>query len=302
MAIVAIKECGTYLDVTPDGTIVKHASPATIQHSWKPAIDDVVAAYLTHFGAAIHSLYVRGSVAQARATDTLSDLDVVVIFVDDPPETWLTTRWTVDLNATLVRRYPFVYKLDAWDAALSEVSRLRSLRIALQTQTVCVYGADLATELGALGVGKDAFWECLSIQERLVQCVADLETGKHVEIASCCRWIMKHIVRAGFELVMERERRYTHDLYPSYKAFVRHYPHKQAEMLRSLELAVQPTDDKQLLSQILLRWLLWFPNEIAAVCPDMSVPTLSTPTPAMATRAPVAAACGLESHTPSTLA
>jgi hypothetical protein len=276
----------------PDGRIIKRASPETIQNAWKPAIQDAIAAYLTHFGSDMHSMYVRGSVAQGEATGKLSDLDLVAVVTSERLDTWLAARWSSDLARTLVQRYPFIAKLDAWESTLDGIWKSRAMRIALQTQAVCIYGTDLAVEFGPLSLGEDAFCECLTIHDQLVECLYDLERGRHVNIRSCCRWMMKHIVRAGFELVMERERCYTHDLYTCYESFARHYPSRQEEMRNTLELALNPTNDKGLLGQILIRWLLWLPNEIAAVRANTIKPNL----------APTAADSGLGSHTPRTLA
>jgi hypothetical protein len=58
-----------------------------------------------------------------------------------------------------------------------------------------------------------------------------------------CTAIMKRFLRAGFELVMERERAYTRDLYFCHEAFARHCPERRGDMWRALELAVEPGDE-----------------------------------------------------------
>lgn len=52
--------------------------------------------------------------------------------------------------------------------------------------------------------------------------------------------LMKRILRSGFELVMEREGRYTTSLYLHYECFARHYPDRERDMRRVLEIFLNP--------------------------------------------------------------
>jgi uncharacterized protein len=259
-----IGECGPYLAVTDDGFIVKAASRRTIQDRWWPAIHDIVAAYVTHYCTDLHSLYVDGSVADGRAVDTRTDLDMLAVIDSARMKTWLAARWMVDLERTLVRRYPFMSGLDVAETALDDVWTSRTARKALQMRTVSVYGPDLSLQRGRLHLSQ-AFTACFTIQQRLVESLYRLEHDEHVDVASCCKWIAKHILRTGFELVMERERRFTAVPHACYESFSRHYPAKEPQMRRTLDLAVMPTNDRKVLAQVLVGWLIWLPNEVTAL-------------------------------------
>ena len=56
-----------------------------------------------------------------------------------------------------------------------------------------------------------------------------------------CRRIAKNIIRAGFSLTILRERSYTRDLYPCYRAFARRYPQQESRMRRAVEYALDPS-------------------------------------------------------------
>ena len=58
-----------------------------------------------------------------------------------------------------------------------------------------------------------------------------------------CTWIMKRILRTGFELVLERERKYPFTIAACYTTFARYYPSKSHEMKRALEYATNPPAD-----------------------------------------------------------
>ena len=64
------------------------------------------------------------------------------------------------------------------------------------------------------------------------------------EIEEICRWMMKRIIRTGFETVMLQENVYTRDLYPNYKVFCKYHPAKTALMRKALRLAIEPTSNK----------------------------------------------------------
>ena len=51
---------------------------------------------------------------------------------------------------------------------------------------------------------------------------------------------MKTLIRSGFELVMERERRFATDLYPCWQAFGKYYPEKKASMKLAIEAYLDP--------------------------------------------------------------
>jgi hypothetical protein len=54
---------------------------------------------------------------------------------------------------------------------------------------------------------------------------------------------MKRILRAGFELVLEREKKYPFTLSACYLTFARYYPAQAHEMKHALEYAINPPTD-----------------------------------------------------------
>ncbi|MEM7038419.1 MAG: hypothetical protein AAF570_15650, partial [Bacteroidota bacterium] len=68
---------------------------------------------------------------------------------------------------------------------------------------------------------------------------------------------MKTLLRAGFELVLLDEGRYTTDLYPCYTAFARHLPAHAADMRRALEIFLRPDAPDTQVSALLDRLIPW---------------------------------------------
>ena len=73
---------------------------------------------------------------------------------------------------------------------------------------------------------------------------------------------MKRILRTAFELVMEKEESFTRDLYPCYELFSKNYPEKEKEMKEVLFLAINNTDDKEKILEILNGIGIWITEKV----------------------------------------
>ena len=74
-----------------------------------------------------------------------------------------------------------------------------------------------------------------------------------------CSELTKVVIRAGFELVMEREQRYTTSLYYCYQSFAKYYPQKASLMEHALRLYLNPSSTLNDLTQLahnLCDWLV----------------------------------------------
>src|SRR5689334_19233370 len=76
---VPIQALGRFLALDAEGWVVNEASVAKIGQPWAAALADVTAACIERYGARLHSLYVRGSVATGQAIPGRSDLDAVAL-------------------------------------------------------------------------------------------------------------------------------------------------------------------------------------------------------------------------------
>jgi len=64
---------------------------------------------------------------------------------------------------------------------------------------------------------------------------------------------------------MEKEKCFTRDLYPCYKLFSKYYPEKEREMKEVLFLAINNTNDRQKILDILRNIGIWITGEIENV-------------------------------------
>jgi len=118
------------------------------------------------------------------------------------------------------------------------------LQFSIGTNTLCIDGEDIRPLLPRFKPGRAIAVRCLNLPLELAQAIHQMSGSPDpAATRAVCFSIMKRIVRAGFELVMERERAFTRDLYFCYEAFARHYPERERDMWRALELAVDPSGD-----------------------------------------------------------
>ena len=151
------------------------------------------------YGDLIHSIYLRGSVAKGNAINYISDLDTLA----------LTSRPISDsdkvkqeqINNVICSKYPFITGVEMHFENLSNINE-RWLQFLLKTQCVCIYREDVIPSLNRFKAGRDAFAHIHTILEDIDIVIKELnEESNSKEIRNTCTWIMKRVLRAGYELV-----------------------------------------------------------------------------------------------------
>lgn len=261
-----IEKIGGYLGADQNGFIVNESSVLKFQEKWKPAIEETVAAYREHFGDNLTSVYVRGSVGRGKAIDGISDLDTRAIV--NLPKDQIDVKWGREFNRRIITKYPFIKQVEIEVSSPEQaVDRKRGLHAILKTQAVCVYGKDVVEDIPGIKPGIEAAQHFKYLPDELAKTIDFFENDQDsaVKKKNKCSWIMKRILRTGFELVMEREQKYTRDLYPCYESFAKYYPNKKEAMYKTLKLAINPTDQSKTIVSLLKDWQFFMSAEIQKV-------------------------------------
>lgn len=253
---IEIKPIGTYLEVDSEGYIVNPASLDKIQFKWKNAIDDVIELYKKHFDNKLHSVYLRGSVAKGYAVDSVSDLDTFAYVNLAKDE--INTNWKNEARVVLSKKYPFIEGFEIDPVPVSYIVK----DTIMLNQAVLVYGKEIS--IPKIKAGKDMILHATASRPGLmiygvVENLAKETTSEGVK--KRCVWFMKTILRIGSEITMERSKKYSRDLYICYEMFVEYYPEKESEMKKVLFLALNPTDDKDEIIQIVSGFGVWLIEE-----------------------------------------
>lgn len=260
--VKTVRAIGTVLHVDQDGFLIGESSSENIQPPWLNVVEDINKAYIEHLGTNLHSLYVRGSVSRGTPIEGVSDVDCIVLVRGNVTD--LDLSWKRAFVDDLKKKYPFSTHFDideeAFDRVLDGQSPVTAFNI--KVNSTCLYGEDLAEELEPIKPGPD----CITVanwfnQERLDNKITLLRSTEPIDVKSESMWLAKHILRLGFELVMEKDQSYTRDLYPSYEIFSKYYPEKEREMHNVLEMAINPTDDASETLKMLQGIGLWAVSE-----------------------------------------
>lgn len=258
--MIEIQNIGKVLHVDHDGFLVNESKPGNIRPPWLGAVEDIKLAYIDHLGDRLHSIYVRGSVSRGTAIEGLSDIDCIILVRGKITD--LALGWKDSLIHELKIRYPFSTHFDLEEVPYEEVlnGERPTTAFNIKVNAVCVAGEDIATQLKPFKPGKD----CVTVAswfntEHLDKKIQFIDGGETLDWQEESMWLAKHILRLGFELVMQRDQSYTRDLYPCYQIFSQYYPEKEPAMRHVLEIAINHSDARAEILEMLNgtgRWVV----------------------------------------------
>lgn len=114
------------------------------QPAFAPVISGVVQKLSSAIPGLLHSMYVYGSLAEGKARETLSDLDLTVIFTREPDDA--TAEKINAVKTELEQQYSVISKIDIDPGTLDDVmlpANADKWGYWLKHHCVCVYGEDL---------------------------------------------------------------------------------------------------------------------------------------------------------------
>lgn len=231
-----------YEELDTRGFIMNRASRASIIPPWTDVIETVQKVYRKAFGNALHSVYVRGSVARGTARIPVSDLDTMALVTLG--RTDYAKEWSRTFEHALREVYPWVPRVEMIADPLSEVLSYRETRIALTTQAVCVGGTDILPTLPPLKPGRDVVLYAWTLHTHVTDFLAHESQWDDRQWRSRCHALMKRMLRTGAELAMERRGRYTRDLFTCYWEYAQVYPDQEPLMKTVLNTAFAPAESR----------------------------------------------------------
>ena len=197
-------------------------------------------------GEAVHSLYVRGSVANGQAIPNVSDIDSFAVMPADKIDGPAFEAWAEVTSAELAPRFPHVagVELEAWPLE-SATDRNDPAALIIKLESACVHGEDLAGQIEGFRPGVEVAIGTRYFRHFLDAFLEEYPLDGEEERRGTIAWISRRFLRVGMELVMEQEQRFTRDLYLCYESFARGYPEQAEAMYHALELAVNPVADRE---------------------------------------------------------
>lgn len=252
-----IQPIGAFLSMDADGFIINDLKIENIQSIWNKPIDIIVQQYQNYYKERLHSIYLRGSVGRGLAVPYVSDMDTFALIYSDKFIRWENMKKQMEIEQIIQSKFPFVNGIEMNIASFGDNFYKKNPRLGMviQTQSLCIYGNNISKELPKfrptdLCLNTKWFAEDLNEFKEKLAFKSITKTD--------CKAIMKLIIRVGFELVVEREQRFTPDLYLCYKCFSKYYPNKEKEMRQALDYFLNPITDLQILTAFVNQFRHWF--------------------------------------------
>lgn len=255
-----------FLKMDEQGFLVNTSSEEKILAPWDSIVREIKLACLTNLKGKLRSVYVAGSVAQGTAVMGTSDVDLYAVV--DAPLAEINISWWNILSRELRTKYPFIPKIDLLFVPYADFlspHRLSMAKFIIKTQAACIFGENIASFIAPYQPGERTLFQVYLIKKHLLKAKAALVRPVSVEHTQrWCSWIMKRILRAGFELVLERERKYPLTISACYLTFARYYPMQAHEMKRVLEYATNPPTDPVLVLALINKFGPWITEQAQA--------------------------------------
>ena len=240
-----IKKIGGVQKLDKDGYIINDFEIENIQPEYGVIVDEVVNQIQKALGNNLHSIYLRGSVLKGQAVKYLSDIDTYIVV--DSPINEDDTKKIDRIYDSFESKYSYLNGIELIIREAIKVIGNTRLQFVLKTQSMCIFGEDLTLMFPKFKINELSYAHSFSLKKSIDKALNWLNNNENLiseEIKYTCSWIMKRLVRVGYELVMKKEQGFTRDLYYCYEGFIKYYPEYSDRMKDILYTAINPIDNK----------------------------------------------------------
>jgi hypothetical protein len=243
---ILLKNIGRLWQLDEEGFLVNEAQSEKIGPPFDAVVTRVKEVYLKYACESIHSIYLRGSIPRGLAIEGISDVDTFAVTFDDPPLLDLA-QLQVE-SEDILEHHSYITKAEFNFFPYTEVitlDRFSTQGFLIKTQSVCLYGEDLAPRLPKYRPDKFVANDHLSqIKRDIEKALTGIRnSSKPQNVRYWCRRVMKSIIRSGFALVILDEGVYSKDISLCYEFFVKHFPTQASNMFQAVEFAIEPSSD-----------------------------------------------------------
>jgi predicted nucleotidyltransferase len=242
-----------FLPLDVDGHLMNIADAEKVGPPWRPLIASLVDECRSRYRD-LASVYVRGSVATGAAVLGRSDLDLIAVTYQEHA---VDRAWIQEAVDRTLSRHSTAVDIDLALTSATAVLTDRKSGFYIKTQSALVYGEDFAPRIAPYRIDPDAFSHLfnLEIDLKVVRCAVD-DTSEVLARTLVLR-LVKRVLRAGLELVAERQQAYTRDPDMCCELFGKYYPDKAAAMRSILALMSEFTEPVDALESIesMIHWI-----------------------------------------------
>ena len=243
-----IQPIGHFFAKDAAGYLLNDTAFEKIPQHWLPVLEKIKNKYLQFYGSQVHSIYLRGSLPRGVAVDGFSDVDVFAL-LHEVDWRWRIVDFQTEIEAELQSEFSFVRQVEAMASAYQfpffelvspSGGKNKRLAVVIKTQSLCIHGTDLNAQIPPCLPDRNMILHLHWLEEDVI----DFLKKKEEEASpSEIRAIIKVIIRSGFELVLEKQKIFTPDLYWCAHAFGETFPEQADEMWELLYLFLNPPEE-----------------------------------------------------------
>jgi uncharacterized protein len=253
-----------------DGYLYMPVSKINIQREYKPILEEISFFFKRLDNKNVQSVYLRGSLVWGWGIKNFSDLDLFIITSN--LMTKLDKKIIKQFMDNLNKKYSFVTRVDMRYFTLRRIFSSKE-NVLIKLTGVCIYGDEIKKRIKNPRPGKDIAISISLLEEEIEKTKTEIEEGFYDKsnTKAMCLWIMKRMVRAGFEIVSKREGCFTRDLELCLEIFSKYYPSKRNSLKRAFELTMNPSENLELIKEVLDEiggWLLFEGKRINLIPPS----------------------------------
>ncbi len=195
----SIKKTGRFCPTDDDGYIINDAHIDKIQPIFMEVIQEIKNTCGEMLQDELHSVYIRGSIPRGIGIEGIADIDEIILVRKDPK--LIDLSWRKRLEVQSLQQFNCISGVELSFYSEKEVINSNCfsfISFMIQTHGVCIFGEDVKLSLPKYKVSQELAYEHLiQLRKQIGQARKELLHNKGVDdIADCCRWIMKIIIRA----------------------------------------------------------------------------------------------------------
>ncbi|MEV8305783.1 nucleotidyltransferase domain-containing protein [Streptomyces flavidovirens] len=221
-----------FIPLDTDGYLTNLAESEKIGPRWRPLIESLVDEYRSRYRD-LASVYVRGSVATGTAVPGRSDLDLIAVTYQEHA---VDREWTQEAAVHTLSRHSTTVDIDLAITSATAVLTDRKSGFYIKTQSALVYGEDFAQRIAPYRIDTEAFSHLFNLEIDLKTVAHAVDSASDAFARTLILRLVKRVLRAGLELVAERQQEYTRDPHMCCELFGRYYPEKATAMEGILDL------------------------------------------------------------------
>jgi uncharacterized protein len=223
-----------------DGYIRSDGSFSKITGRFRALLEIVQEKIVNAFESQLHSLYVYGSVASGTARPATSDLDILMVFKNEPTQQMRASVKELEheLSQSFRADLREVGLAVTFLAEVLQGDYQIGIKCFIKHLCICLYGADLGAEFPkfkptrAVAYGLNG--DIRDVIEKAKHAMLD---GSPETISKTTMSISRNMIRAAFCLVMEEANCWTTNLNDCCSVFTTYYPEQANQVQHLLQIS-----------------------------------------------------------------